>query len=1207
VPIEESPSSSYNLHNYRVAPNLFGRGTMAHLSLSLLGPFQITLDGQPVTGFKSNKVRALLAYLAMEAHQPHPREVLAGLLWPDWPDRDALGNLRYALSNLRRVIGDRTAEPPFLLITRDTLQFNTASDHSLDVRAFTELTEPALSAPKGSAKVSGLEEATALYRGGFMEGFSLPDAAPFEEWALLTRERLARQMSSTLQRLSDAHETRQEYEKAQSYARRQLELDPWDEAAHQRLMRNLALGGKRSAALAQYEACRRLLADELDVEPAPETTRLYQQISDAKLAAALPSAPAHEVAAAPPPFLGGEPREVERPIFVARERELAQLDGFLDLALTGQGRVAFVTGEAGSGKTALLQEFVRRAQAAHPDLVVATGNCNAHTGVGDPYLPFREILGLLTGDVEARWAAGAITRDHALRLWSTLPLTAQALADTGPDLIGTLLPGAALVERARAHDPGATEWLARLDELVGGKIGGPGIPGPQQSDLLEQYARVLNAVARRVPLVLVMDDLQWADLGSISLLFHMGRQLAGSRTLMVGAYRPEQMTIGRDGERHPLEPVVNEFQRLFGDIAVDMDRAERHGFVEAFLDREPNSLTRGFREMLYRRTLGHPLFTVELLRGMQERGDLIQDSEGRWVEGPSLDWKTLPARVEAAIEERIGRLGQPHRAALRVASVEGEDFTAEVVARVEGTDEREMVRLLSSELDRRQRLVRALSIQRVGPRRLSHYQFRHDLYQKYLYDNLDQVERAYLHEDVGNVLEELHGERTSEIALQLARHFEEAGLTEKAINYLHQAGERAVELSAYEEGIAHLTGGLSLLATLPESPERAEQELALQLTLGLALQGTKGPQTPRAKETFSRARELSQGMGKTTQLCKVLGDLAVHYYVRAEHSRAREFGEQALSLAKQAKDPLLEALGHWYLGFLSFGLGEYVAARAQLDSTISFYEPHRDHHQLVSVRGSDPGPGALAYTACSLWCLGYPERALSRSREALTLAHQLDHPFTLADVLCFAGCVFDEMRRDAQAMKDHAEGLVGLSKGKGILGWLAAGTCFLGESRAMLGELQEGIAQMQEGLAMKQSHGIRLMVAGTLCSLAEAYAKAGRPDEGLTTLAEALTIVDETDERHYEAELHRIRGELLLVQGSDAEAEASLRKAIEVARHQQAKSWELRATTSLCRLLKDQGKMQEAQALLAEVYSWFTEGFDTPDLREAQALLQELA
>jgi DNA-binding SARP family transcriptional activator len=435
---------------------------MPHLSLSLLGPFQVTLDGQPVTGFKSNKVRALLTYLAVEADQLHPREVLAGMLWPDWPDRDALGNLRYALSNLRTVIGDRTAEPPFLLITRDTLQFNTASDYRLDVTAFTEMVEVDEGHPSA---VEQLEQAVALYRGSFLEGFSVGDSPDFDEWALFARERLARQMSSALHRLAATYEQGGEYEKAQSFAWRHVELEPWDEAAHQQLMRTLALSGQRSAALAQYETCRRLLAEELRVEPAQETTSLYEQIRDGTLRAPVSSARAADLVAEPPPFLDEELVEVERPVFVARERELAQLDGFLDLALAGQGRVIFVTGEAGSGKTALVQECSRRARDAHADLIVASGNCNAHTGIGDPYLPLREILGLLTGDVEARWAAGAITREHACRLWNTLPLTAQALVEAGPDLIDTLVPGAPLVERATACAPGEAALLASLAAL----------------------------------------------------------------------------------------------------------------------------------------------------------------------------------------------------------------------------------------------------------------------------------------------------------------------------------------------------------------------------------------------------------------------------------------------------------------------------------------------------------------------------------------------------------------------------------------------------------------------------------------------------------------------------------------------------------------------------------------------------------------------
>jgi predicted ATPase/DNA-binding SARP family transcriptional activator len=1180
---------------------------MAHLSLSLLGPFQVTRDGQPVTGFKSNKVRALLAYLVVEADRPHRREVLAGLLWPDWPDRDALSNLRYALSNLRRVIGDRTAEPPFLLISRDTIQFNTASDYWLDVAAFTDLTvlgDP--SASSGQA-LSGLEKAIALYRGSFLEGFSVGDSPAFEEWALFTREQIARQMSSALHRLAATYEQRGQYEPAQSCAWRQVELEPWDEAAHRQLMRALALSGQRSAALAQYETCRRLLAEELGVEPGKETTRLYEQIRDGEFKVPVPSPDSPpDLSARLPLFLEEEPPRVERPVFVARQRELTQLDGFLDLALAGQGRVAFVTGEAGSGKTALVQEFSRRAQEAHAELIAASGNCNAYTGIGDPYLPFREILGLLTGDVEAKWAAGAMTGEHARRLWNTLPFAAQALVEAGPDLIDTFVLRVALLERAMTCAPGRADWLTRLDELVNRKpVMGPG--SPQQSDLFEQYTRVLQALAQQGPLLLMLDDLQWADAGSINLLFHLGRQLAGRRILIVGAYRPEEVALGRDGARHPLEPVVNEFQRDFGHITVNLSQAESRDFIEAFLDSEPNRLGAAFREMLYRQTHGHPLFTIELLRGLQERGDLVQDPESRWVEGPTLDWETLPARVEAVIAERIGRLAQPLRAALRVASVEGEVFTAEVVARVRAADEREMLERLSGELDRRHRLIRAQSIQRMDGQLLSCYRFRHILFQRYLYSSLDEVERVHLHEQVGTALEGLYGaqEQVAAIAVQLALHFQKARITEKAIHYLHQAAQRAVQLSAHQEAIAHLTRGLTLLMALPDSPERAQQELALQLALGIAWMTTAAP-APEVEKAYTRARELCRQMGETSQLCRVVGELSIFYYVRAEHHRARELAEEALSLAQQAKDPLLVALDHSYLGFILFCLGEYTTARTHLEQMISFYEPQQHHHPLVFLRGSDVGLSALSYDACCLWCLGYPDQALSRSQEALALARELGHPLSLADVLYFAGCLFNKMRRDAQALKDDAEELMRLSKGMGSSSFWGAGTCYWGEALTKLGQIQEGMAQVREGMAARQSIDARCYLSGILGALAEAQAKAGQPEEGLATLAEALALVEETNEHYWESELYRLKADLLLKQGDDAEAEASLHKAIELARRQQAKSWELRATVSLCRLWQEQGKLEEARQLLTEIYGWFIEGFDTPDLQEAKALLEEL-
>jgi DNA-binding SARP family transcriptional activator/predicted ATPase len=1200
----------------------------SRLALYLLGPPRIERDGAPIK-VNRRKAIALVVYLAVTGERQR-RDTLVNLLWPEYDGPRGRAALRRTLYALKKAL-----DGGWLEVDREVIGLSpgagpsTGSGQSLwvDVVQFRRHlaeceTHGYATSQACSACVTPLSEAVALVRGDFLSGFGLRDSFNFDDWQMLQAESLRRELSGALERLVGWHSAQHEFEPALVYARRRLGLDPLDEGTHRQLMRLYAWSGRRPAALRQYEECVAVLDEQLGVPPQEATRELFQAIQVGRVHPPPEeggeqievsfAARGLEVRGGAPSFLEGEVA-VDRPLFVARERELAQLGAFLDRALAGQGRVVFVTGEAGSGKTALVEEFALRAQEAHAELLVANGNCNAHTGVGDPYLPFREILELLTGDVEARWAAGAMTREQARRLWKTLPLTAQALVEGGRDLVDTFVPGPGLVKRAAACTPGGTDWLARLAELVERKVAAPVAPSMQQSDLFEQYTRVLQTLAQRGPLLLSVDDLQWADLGSINLLFHLGRQLAGSRILIVGAFRPEEVAIGRGGERHPLEPVVNEFQRDFGQMTLKLGRAESREFVDALLDGEPNRLGDGFREMLYRQTHGHPLFTVELLRGMQERGDLIQDSDGRWVEGPALDWRTLPARVEAVVAERIGRLPQRWRDLLSIASVEGETFTAEVVARVQASSERETVRCLSKTLDRQHRLVSAQGIRRLGGQRLSRYRFRHILYQRYLYSTLDQVERVYQHEQVGFALEELYKDQEiAAVAVQLARHFEEARITEKAIYYLHQAGERAVQLSAYQEAIPLLTRGLALLEELPDSgdaerrSERAEQELGLQLSLGTAWIGSSSP-APEWRKVFSRARELCQQMGKTSELCRVLGELSLFYYVRAEHRRARELAEEALSVAERAKDPLLVALGHWFAGLVLFGLGEYAAARAHLEQTISFYDPRQHHRYLVSLRGSDFGLSALAYAACCLWCLGYPEQALSRSQEALALARELGHPFSLADVLCYAGCLFDSMRRDVQGLKETAEELMQLSKAKDFASWLAAGTFYRAQALIMLGQVQEGMEQMREGIAAHRSTGARLYVSRILGALAEAQAKAGQPKEGLATLAEALALVEETGERHWEAELYQVRAELLLMQGDDAGAEASLHEAIEVARRQQAKLWELRAATGLPRLWHKQGRMDEARQLLEQTYGWFTEGFDTPDLVEARELLEVLS
>jgi DNA-binding SARP family transcriptional activator/tetratricopeptide (TPR) repeat protein len=844
--------------------------------LRFLGTVQVERDGQPVRGFRSRKALALLGYLARQ-DQPVPREHLADLFWEDQTESRGRANLSWVLNKIVTLL------PGCMQADRHTVQFQRMAPYWLDIDAFEQL--------ETRRDPDSLAAAVELYRGEFLEGLYLARCAEFEIWLVKERERWRQQVTGVLGELVTHHSQRGEYKQGLRFAQRLLALEPWQEETHRQMMRLLAYNDQRGAALVQYETCRRILAEELGVEPAAETTSLYEQIRTGQLEIPVLSPDRLSDLPAPrPSFLDKDNKETaEKPVFVARQRELTQLDGFLNAALAGQGQVVFVTGDAGQGKTALVQEFARRAQAAHPDLVVAGGNGNAYTGVGDPYLPFREILSLLTGNVEARWAAGAMTRDQALRLWHTLPLAVQALVEIGPDLIDLFVPGAALVKRAAAFTPwpGGAAWLSRLKELVERKTlrqaqdtaASPGNPTLQQSALFEQYTQTLGALASQKPLLLVLDDLQWADGGSISLLFHLGRWLEGSRLLIVGAYRPTEVALGHPAssllvgnssppltggievgrERHPLEPVVNEFKRHFGDVEVDLEQAEDRQFVDAILDSEPNRLDDAFRRMLYEQTRGHPLFTVELLRGMQERRDLVQDETGRWIEGAALDWKTLPVRVEAVIAERIGHLPERLQDALTLASVEGETFTAEVVARAGVVDEREIVRWLSGELDRRHRLVRAQGTRRMDGQRLSVYRFRHILFQKYLYNNLDPVERAHLHETVGTVLETLYGEGAGEIAAvapQLAWHFQEAGIAGKAVDYLCQAGDQARRLYAHQEAIDYYQRALAFLK------EQGEYERAARTLMKMGLTYHNAFDFRQARQAYEESFALWQRAGE---------------------------------------------------------------------------------------------------------------------------------------------------------------------------------------------------------------------------------------------------------------------------------------------------------------------------------------------------------
>lgn len=1177
------------------------------LEIHLLGSVQIHREG-PIA-FAYAKSQALLAYLAVTG-QSHPRLHLADLLWSEMEESSALANLRQIVGDLRSQVGAH------LRIERQSLALDRATPHWLDVADFEQKAGERLeSQPTGQ-----LEEAVAFYRGDFLEGLYVNDAPQFENWVTGQRERLRRLALRGLDELTRRYrqEGAQGRGQALLYTERILAIEPWQEEAHRQLMLLLALDGRRSAALAQFEVCRRALAEELDVEPGAETLALYEQIrtdsltgdpldqSDTALpesgAAWFPAPQTVRSQVALPAFLQEEEEEdSQERDFVAREQELQALERFLSTALEGKGRCVFVTGDAGSGKTHLIEEFARRAQRAHSDLVAVSGRCNAFSGIGDPYLPFREILESLTGDIESRWAAGRLDSTAARRLWQLLPQVYAELFTSAPDLIDLLIPSASLLQRLRTLGDPSDPWIAQAQSRLAQMAERPGTRQLTQLGVFSQFVALLQGLARRQPLLLILDDLQWIDASSASLLFHLGRQIEHSPILLVGTYREDELPLGRNGERHPLEAVVGELRRLYGNIQIDLNQTDAQKFMDALFASLPNRLDAEFKESLFQHTKGHALFAIEMLHDMQERQALVKDGDGFWVQEGTTAWHSLPERVEAVIEERIGRLPMSHQETLKVASVEGEEFTTEVVARAQAVEQQAMIRQLSSQLDRQYRLVSSQSLQQIGGRRISRYRFRHILFKQYVYERLDLVERAYLHEIVGSLLEEIYGQSAEQIACELARHFQLADLADKALLYLQVAGHRALQSGANSEAVALFEEALELLADREESESRTKTELILQTSLGNGRIAIKGFAAPEVRDPFEQAHRLCLQVNDPALTVTVLHGLFRYYYVRAELETAEQICNQIVHFTEQISDPRFITPAELTTGLTNYALGKLETASDHLTRAAASYKTQA-HSYYVETFGQDPLPICLDHQALLLWLQGYPEQALAQSREVIALAGTLSNPFDEAGAFCYASAL-QQLLGDAESSRAlaatafriaHAKGLINWELFAGVVGGWAAGV--------------EGIAQMEQCLAGWQGSGSRLLVPYFSALLAERYWRAGEVEMGMEAIEQGLDMSSQTGETTYAAELYRLRGELLRTQKQPEETIVSaFEHALALASEQGAKSLELRGALSLARFRLEQGHHIEVHAQLAEIYGWFTEGFDSTDLREARQLLKEFS
>ncbi|MCZ6874514.1 MAG: hypothetical protein O7G88_13465, partial [bacterium] len=709
-------------------------------------------------------------------------------------------------------------------------------------------------------------------------------------------------------------------------------------------------------------------------------------------------------------------------------------------------------------------------------------------------------------------------------------------------------------------------------------------PQRQRQKTLETLVAVLLQQTEGQPVLFILEDLHWIDPSTLELLDLLIDQTPTAALCVLLTCRPA------------FQPPWSSRSYLTQMTLNRLSRSQIERMVEQVADGKP--LPAEVLEQITEKTDGVPLFVEELTKAVLE-SDHLNEVDGQYELTGSLSTLAIPATLQDSLMARLDRLVTA-KAVAQYAAVIGRQFSYELLQAVSQLDEMTLQRELG-------RLVKAELIYQRGLPPQTTYLFKHALVVDTAYESLLKSTRQQYHQRIAQVLEERFAETAEAQPELLAYHCTEAGLNEQAIVRWHQAGQRAAQHSANLEAVNHLTKGLQVLASLPDAPERWQEELALQITLGPVLIATKGYAAPEVERAYVRAHELCQQVGETPQLFPAIRGLLFFHVMRAEYHTARELGEQLLSLAQRAQDPMLLVEAHRALATVLYWCGEPHAAAAHAERGMAHYDPQQ-HRSLALRYGLDSGTSCLIYAGLSGWNLGYPDQARRRAAEALTLSQDLSHTHNLCGVLTQATAVHIYCR-DAQVVQEYAEAVITLATEQSFPQWLSAGTVFQGWARMAQGQDEEGLARMQQGLDAWRRTETRLGLPWYLAMLAEAHGKLGQVDQGLHLLAEAQSMVDETGERWCEAELYRLKGVLLLQLSSDnhTEAETCFHQALDIARRQQAKSWELRAASSLARLWQSQGKRQDAYDLLAPVYGWFTEGFDTADLQEAKALLNELA
>jgi predicted ATPase len=881
---------------------------------------------------------------------------------------------------------------------------------------------------------------------------------------------------------------------------------------------------------------------------------------------------------------------------VGREKERSELFAGFDSAVMGRGQLICIAGEPGIGKTALVEDFIEELKGGVRTFCVMRGRCSERLAGAEAYLPWLEALANLLSSESDR----------------SLSRTMQFGRESATDLMKQLAP-TWYIQAAPLSADSASETRLLAERAA----------ASQERMKLELIA-LLQEISRSRPLVLFFDDLHWSDASTIDLLSYLAGKFAGMRILVIATYRPSDMLIAG----HPFLKIKPDLQSRGAcrEIALEfLSRAE----IEQYLAVEfpGHSFPAELPSLIYSKTEGNPLFMTDLARYLRDRG-VISEKHGHWVLAGSLGEidRELPQSVRGMIERKIAQLSEDDRRLLEAASVQGYEFDSAMVAEALEVDPAIVEERLEA-LERIHAFVR-LRDEREFPDRTPtlRYRFVHILYHKALYDKLRPTRRNALSGVMARSLMKHYGDKSASVAAELAHLFATARDYARATQYYLIAARDAADLFAYEESAVLARRGLEMLQTLPETSERAQQEMALQLTLGTSLSFAKGHSFSEAGDSMTRARELCQQMGEPPELFTVIFALWAFYIVGARLSEARQMAELLLRMSERAQDPAMLVGAHYTMGTTLQFLAELELGHKHLEWAFSFYDPgqRRNYKKLYRV---DPGAFCLSEMVRTLWLLGYPEQAKRRLGEAIEMARLSNDPQGLAFAMVKA--VFLHVCcRDAQGALEWAEKCLAHCREHGIAQERMWVKSLGGWALAALGQVGIAISQMRESIDAYRSLQSELSLSHYLTLLADVLSYNGRAEEGLEIIDEALDVSRRTGDRHCQAETHRIKGELLLMRASGSgdnvitkpdywsfvpdgapeweEAEGCFLEALNAARRQGSKSWELRAAIDIGRLRQRQGKPVEAEQTLSDVYHWFTEGFETGDLKEAGSVLESL-